>query len=336
MRQPKSYEGDSRTFGESIERLLARARGKSSLLLRGGAIAGALLLSAPALPGCDDGGSGDGTPAAGQDGSPYTAGKADWVEDEGQRNTDMVRFEGGYWHQFKDCSNRGGCQGVDVFVKVLVKPVESANLDTKRVGVLFQATNWQGNFDATASGQYYATREDGWEEWHVVIARRSYEPGYFAFTTWYQDGTGQTYYDDNNGEKHVAVYQGIYTVIRQDWEHTLLQVGDEGVQGTISAILADIDYDKDLRLVWTTDGWQTTHESLMGSENNANEWYWMEDLWTGQERWEIDVDIPGPVDTFEYAIVYKHGVVNNAKSYDFWDNNGGGNYHVARSVPPTE
>jgi hypothetical protein len=333
MKLPKSYEGESRTFGESIERLLARARGTSGLLLRGGALAGALLLSAPALPGCDGGGSGEGAPTTGDDGPNYTAGKADWVEDEGQRNTEMVRFEGGYWHQYKDCSNRGGCSGVDVFVKVLVKPVAEANLDAKRVGVLFQATSWQGTFEATATANYFGTREDGWEEWHAVVSRRGYEPGFFSFTTWYQDGKGHTYYDDNSGEKHVAVYQGIYTVIRQDWEHTLLQVGDEGVQGTISVILADIDYDKDLRLVWTTDGWASTNESRMGSVDRPNEWYWMEDLWSGQERWEIDVDLPGPVDAFEYAIVYRHGVVNDAKPYAFWDNNGGGNYRVTRPTP---
>lgn len=327
MKMPKELEQGTRTFGESIERLLFRVKGTSGALLRGGALAGALILSAPA---CDDGATSAACPDGTTDPSGYAAGKADWVGDQGQRNTDMVKYEGTYWHTYKECGNRGGCQGIDVFVKVLVKPQATANLDAKRVGVVFKATNYQGSFDATTTGTYFATRDDGWEEWHVLISRRSWEPGWFTFTAWYQDGSGATYYDDNAGERHVAAYQGIYTVLRQDWQHTGLTVGADGVKGTVSAVIADIDFDKDLRLVWTTDNWATVNESKIGGIDQPNAWYWVEDVWTGSERWEIDVDVPGPVDEFQYAIVYKHGVVNSARTYDFWDNNGGGNYVVKR------
>jgi hypothetical protein len=45
--------------------------------------------------------------------------------------------------------------------------------------------------------------------------------------------------------------------------------------------------------------------------------------------WKIPLNIAGTdVAAFEYAIVYKHGVVNGATTYEFWDNNGGGNYVV--------
>jgi hypothetical protein len=49
----------------------------------------------------------------------------------------------------------------------------------------------------------------------------------------------------------------------------------------------------------------------------------------GRERWEIDLDLPADGATrFEYAVVYRHGIVNGAKTYEWWDNNGGANYAV--------
>jgi len=38
------------------------------------------------------------------------------------------------------------------------------------------------------------------------------------------------------------------------------------------------------------------------------------------------LDLPGPADRFEYAVLYRHGVVTPARTYDFWDNNGGLNH----------
>ena len=67
----------------------------------------------------------------------------------------------------------------------------------------------------------------------------------------------------------------------------------------------------------------------------ANRWYWVEDFpWSaGRERWQIDVDLPGGAARFEYAVVYRHGVVNGARTYEFWDNNFGANYAVDAAPP---
>ncbi len=318
----------SKNFAEALERLLARH--KSHLIKQGALLAGATATAMTGVVGC----SADGTfNPEGEPGIeselPGAEGKNDWAQSEGQRNTDEVRFVGENWHRYYDCGGRGGCLSIDVFVKVLVQRHEGANLDRKRVGVVYKTME---GAERTETGTYFGDR-DGMEEWHIRIPRRSYDSGIIMINAWYQDGQGHTFFDDNDGELHALAYNGNYTVVQQIWNDTHITVGDDGVQGTITAVLADLDYDKDVRLVYTTDNWATTHEAKIGNGNN--EWHWVSDeIWLGHERWEINLDIPGSVDEFQYALVYKHGVVRTARNYDFWDNNGGHNYVVRRGSVP--
>ena len=69
----------------------------------------------------------------------------------------------------------------------------------------------------------------------------------------------------------------------------------------------------------------------MGAAGDKNKLYWVEDFGgqPGRERWQIDLDLPGATHAFEYAVRYRHGVVNNARIYEFWDNNSGSNYRVS-------
>ncbi len=85
----------------------------------------------------------------------------------------------------------------------------------------------------------------------------------------------------------------------------------------------------------TTDGWDTVIQLGMGQAGDVNRWYWAEDYpWSGRERWQLDLDLPQGGEAFEYAVVYRHGVVNGARTYEFWDNNFGANYVVPRVVVP--
>jgi hypothetical protein len=119
--------------------------------------------------------------------------------------------------------------------------------------------------------------------------------------------------------------------VRHDWSNPVsVVVDDSGVQGRITMILADLDYDKDVRLVYTTDNWETTNEMLIGTPGSTNAFYWVADMWNGYEQWAVDIDLPDVTDRFEYAVLYRHGVVNGADEYDFWDNNGGHNYVIDR------
>ena len=254
----------------------------------------------------------------------------DWAQYEGQRDTRMVSYTG-TWSSSCTYNTRFGCGSVLMNVHLRVQPVAHADLAWKRVGVVYRTPD--DLMDRTAIGSYAGTLANGDEEWRVSFL----VPGpdsVLVFDAWYQDGTGKTWIDDNQGEFHVISAGPAYQVVRVEPWLNNIRVGADGVTGRISVQLADLDFDKQLELVATTDGWQTTLRFGMGESGDTNKLYWAEDFpWApGRERWQIDLDLPGSADHFEYALVYRHGVVNGARTYEFWDNNGGGNYRVDAPV----
>lgn len=302
-------------FASAFERL--RARGAS---LGGAAIAGTVLLQLPAQLACVD--------------APElaTGEQHDWAQYEGQRNTSMVAYTGAWWSVCTQPNTRFGCGSYEVLVKLRVRPVVGASLDWKRVGVVYRTPD--DTTERTALGRYASTQGDGYEEWHVAMTVPSSQRT-VLFDAWYQDGAGHTYVDDNQGELHVVNDGPAYNVVRvEPWLNTVT-VDPTGVRGQISIQVADLDYDKQVALIATKDGWHTVTELGMGAAGQANRWYWVEDFpWSaGRERWQIDVDLPGGAARFEYAVVYRHGVVNGARTYEFWDNNFGANYAVDAAPP---
>lgn len=254
----------------------------------------------------------------------------DWAQYEGKRDTRMVQYTGvSSWScQY---NTRFGCGSLLMNVVVRVRPVEHADLSWKRVGIVYRTL--EDLTERTAIGSYERTLDNGDEQWRVAFTAPGSDP-VVVFDTWYQDGAGHTWIDDNEGELHVVNAGASYQIVRvEPWLNTVA-IGENGVTGRISVQLADLDYDKQLEVVATKDGWQTTLHLGMGAPGDANKLYWVEDFPypPGRERWQIDVDLPGPADHFEYAVVYRHGVVNGARTYEFWDNNGGGNYHVDAPV----
>lgn len=314
----------------ALEKALLRIKQGGLKLAQGAAMASAVgFVSGPILMGCEGAADPGVDNAAGPELPGGEAGKADWAQYEGERNAQMVSYMGGSWHQLYDCNNRGGCMGVDVFIKVRVQPVQGASLEKKRVGVVYR--NVSEGYDKTALGSYHSTLADGSEEWHVKVTERAWSLGAMTFNAWYQDGAGRTFYDDNEGEFHAIAPRGAYQVVNHDWWGTDLKVSDEGVKGSLSITVADLDYDKQMAIIFTTDDWETVEEMGMGAAGDDNALYWVEDSWAGHERWQVEVNLARQgVETFQYAIVYKHGVKGKATRYDFWDNNGGNNYTVRR------
>lgn len=254
----------------------------------------------------------------------------DWAQYEGQRDTRMVKFTG-QWSSSCTYNTRFGCGSVLLEALVRVQPVEHADLAWKRVGVVYRTLN--DPTERTAIGSYGRTLDNGDEEWRVSFLASSSEP-VVVFDAWYQDGNGKTWIDDNQGELHVINAGPAYQVVRvEPWLNTVA-VDGSGVRGRISVQLADLDYDKQLELVATKDNWQTTLRFGIGAAADKNKLYWVEDFpyAPGRERWQIDVELTGGTDHFEYALVYRHGVVNGARTYEFWDNNGGGNYRVEAAI----
>lgn len=324
MREPRS-SGSSvpASKNEDLEavfyRALRRVCDNATAVLKGPALAGAMALSGPSLLGCTM----DAPFPAVSQGEDYA-----WMHEEGQRNTEMVSYLGGFWSECRNQNPRFGCSTYDIFVKLRVRPVSGADLYWKRVGIEYR--NPSSGAEKTAIGYYFATYENGDEEWHVPVNVPSWED-LFTFSAWYQDGAMGTYYDDNNGEYHVVDNDDVNQVIRTEPWYDTVEVGDTGVRGIISAQLADLDFDKQVVLVATVDGWANVLELGMGAPGDKNRFYWVEDVLGGRERWAIELDIPGDFQELEYAILYRHGVVNGATSYDFWANNNGHNYKVQRT-----
>ncbi len=330
----QAHHGPSTSTAQALQRI---RRAKLKRLLNGGVATSAVAtLAVQGLGACavDDEGATtlDQTEVAPNVPAPGD-GKADWAQYEGERNTDMVVYRGEYWTEQSDCNTRAGCMSLDLILKVFVKPVPAANLDAKRVGVVFRLPSWEPGRTATAMGSYYSSY-DGMEEWHVRIRMRQWDGTIIpVFNAWYQDGLGHTYYDDNMGEFHAADGWG-QAIHQLWWNGTDVQVNDSGVSGQIVVRVADLDWDKELDLVWTTNDWQDVHISGLGSPSDKNAWFWVEDSYYGRDVFRMNLNIPGSYEEFEYAIVYRHGVTNNAIPYEFWDNAGGYNYTVTRGGPP--
>lgn len=292
---------------------LSRLRAGRTL---GGALTSTVLLTLPTMTACLDQGPQLSSVESGE-----------WAQYEGTRDTRMVRYTGQYSTDCAAPNTRFGCGATAIHVKLRVQPVENADLAWKRVGIVYHLVG--DSTDYTAVGSYVASLGDGSEEWLVTAVVPQWQT-VMMFDAWYQDGRGHTYIDDNEGELHIANGGPAYQIVRvEPWMNTVT-VGESGVSGRVSVQLADLDYDKDLELVATRDGWQTVLHFGLGAAGDKNVLYWAEDLGTARERWQIDLDLPGATDHFEYAVRYRHGVVNNATSYDFWDNNFEHNYAVDR------
>lgn len=310
---------------------------------KGGALGALVIGAAPSVAACVDG---DLPPeTADEHGtSQLGTGEKDWAQLQGQRNADMIRPQGSSWHEFVNCGSRGGCMGVDVWVKLLVSPQQGADLNQKRVGVEYRTGDSSGQSIARYFTTYTEGADAGMEEWHAKVYLRTWELPVFTYNAWYQDGRGNTYYDDNDGELHAASYRGDQAVIQpynHPWDggdNPALRVDETGVHGKLSIAVADLDFDKQIEMVYAVDGeWQEpalTFGMAGGDASQKNKWHWVADLWTGYERWEIDIDLPGDYDTFEYAILYKHGVKGHARAYDYWMNGGGRNFIVHRALDP--
>ncbi len=304
-------------FDTALSRLRRRAAAT------GGAFAGAAALvgvaQLPLLAGCAS------EPQAGE------AQEESWSQDQGQRNTQMVSYQNAYWTECRQPNTRFGCGSYEIFLKVRVRPVHGVDLQWKKVGATYRVPF--DLHDRTAVGSYHATLPGGDEEWHVPLSVSSSQST-VLFDLWYQDGAYHTWVDDNQGEFHVVNTGAASNVLRAEPWLSTVAVTPSGVKGKLSVQIADLDYDKQLVLVGTTDGWRTRIDLGMGNRGDKNRLSWVEDLpWSGFERWDIELDLPGDFQRFEYAIGYHHGVVNGATRYSFWDNNWGQNYIVDRPAP---
>ena len=253
--------------------------------------------------------------------------RLNWAQQQGERNEEMVEFRGD--PQFDREERPGGRGHAFVIVtrlKVAVRPVPGAHLDAKRVGVTYQPVGLQGE-PFTVEGQFAGLIDDGYEEWHISLGSQNDRGGEYPvlFTAWYLDGLGNLYFDDNHGELHALKehYSDRTAVSRlaPQWSHNshatpsnytiMAEVFSEegwgGPQGRFEAMVADLSFDKQVFLTWSTNDWHTLHETRM---------HCFEQLSSSRQRWGIDLELPS-TDRIDYKMTYRHGLVDDARRYAF-------------------
>jgi hypothetical protein len=258
--------------------------------------------------------------------------RLDWAQSQGQRNTSMVNYYRENWVMVSGSAGRGDNPNLlrlTVFLKVKVRPVPQADLNSKRVGVVYRMPYVPA--DITALGYYFTTLADGYEEWHVPVHLTTSTPGPLAFTAWYQDGHGNTFFDDFSGELHPALGVDDSRFVDQVAATTTIALDSTGVHGQITVRLADLSFVKDVAMVATTDNWATVLTFGSDQSGATNRWHWIRDLDADYETWGIDVQIPGNVQRFQYAIAYRHGIQVTNRPYEIWASRRGANYVVDRT-----
>lgn len=254
----------------------------------------------------------------------------DWVRAQGKRDSEVVRYMHHCWTVVARHDARMAPETAHVFLRIGVRPPPGADLDRRRVGVVYKLLSKPER--VTELGNYSGVRADGTEEWQVRVSLPAAEPGVFTFLAWYQDGRGTPLYDDNEGQLHVAPWKPGFEIIRMDPRETSIVVDDLGVRGKVSIAIADLEYHKDIRMVCSMDGWKT-HLELGNEGAECNGWRWVRDLWGGFQQWRIELDQPGACEEFEYAMVYRHAAVDAATIYEFWADNGQENFRVRKGQP---
>jgi hypothetical protein len=253
----------------------------------------------------------------------------DELRDKGRRAPDIVHYLQSFWIDSRSRKAPGAMHEVDVFLRVGVRRPQGVDAEGRRAGVVYKLL---GSADRHVQEGVFARKlESGEEEWQVRLCLHETSPGVVPFFVWYDDGRGQVYYDDNARQLHVVVWKEGFEVVRHEFESTTLEVTDAGVRGTLSVLLADLEYDKEVGLVWTTDGWKT-HQEFGTGEAPIHAWHWVRDAFEGFQQWQIALDLPGSFEAFEYAIVYRHGAVEGATRFEFWADNGHRNFVVRRNA----
>jgi hypothetical protein len=247
------------------------------------------------------------------------------LRSRGTRAPEVVRWEGGLWTDERDTDGRGAPRDIDVFLRIAVSRAAGVDGEVRKAGVIYKLPGSPEEHEQ--EGNFASRIDEGAEEWHVRICLHARSPGVIGLLVWYDDGRGRVFFDDNAGEMHVAAWKQGFEVIRH--EPSSVRIDDDGIQGTLCATLLDLEYHKDVALVFTTDGWKTQHE-LGTSPEPRNQWHWVRDGFEGMQEWEIRLEIAGQIDALEYAIVYRHGAAPGAKTTEFWADNGKRNFVIRR------
>ncbi|RFA26601.1 hypothetical protein CAI21_16705 [Alkalilimnicola ehrlichii] len=219
-------------------------------------------------------------------------------------------------------SSKYGMSAQNAVFDVLVKDLASDKTVTIVIGT--EDDNWL-ELPAT----YKHSTEDGREFWRARYSGDSWwGQGPISDLTWAvkYEVDGQVYWDNNNGQNYfIAANSGsqLFGVNLANATHTAQVNLSQGQNLHGRVTLNNLGPDKQVQVVYSTDGWATTQTA---DARFGGPWFWFSSYSSasnpnpyGFEEWVYELKLDGAT-TVEYAISY---TVNDQT---YWDNNFGRNY----------
>jgi hypothetical protein len=178
-------------------------------------------------------------------------------------------------------------------------------------------SGWQ-----SIQAQYVRSVAGNHEVWEAYT-----NSGFDRFAVSYQ-ANGQTHWDNNAGLDYTIASDGI--TLYNDVQ--ILQWGSPALYGStpylwVAVNLQNLGFEKQVDVVYTTDGWHTVKTSPLAY--NASQYYGYGSAPSpnaaGVEYWTGAIAVDASAPRVEYAIAYE------AADETHWDNNFGSNYVVQRT-----
>lgn len=141
-----------------------------------------------------------------------------------------------------------------------------------------------------------------------------------------QDGIDR----DNNSGNNFFLKQDAGTMLSANLNVIVgdanLYAFNDGVEFTGVINVKNLAYGKRVKVVYSTDNWQTVKEIDARFEKNYSYGYTnvVSPNENGIENWTFRVSIPERINSVEFAVVYQ------VEGAEFWDNNFGQNYRVTK------
>ncbi len=211
------------------------------------------------------------------------------------------------------------------------------------------------NLDYNKSVSVFHEKVDGsWEEIPLsfeanIDDQNEIWTGEYRYTAYTQDKVyddefaikyevnGTTYWDNNDGNNYSIQEREIGGLFAQpdlnisvdaDFAGLYPVFGSEGLRFSVIADVRNLDPNKQVEVVYTTDGWQTKQYLQL---SYTPRWYsgynyvLVSPNQFGIERWTGAATVDSAVGEIEYAVVYR------VNGQEYWDNNYGRNYIVNSS-----
>lgn len=180
--------------------------------------------------------------------------------------------------------------------------------------------------------------ENGEELWTGQYRYTAYAPGKVydnEFVVKYEVD-GVTYWDNNGGDNYVIEEKEIGSLFADpglnvsiDTDYVNLYYFSFNDSNSLNFVvdIKNIAPEKNVEVIFTTDGWQTKeYLSLDFTKywNTSYEYTTVSPNPFGVERWTGSINIDPSITSVEYTVVYK------VNGQEYWDNNFGNNYVVTR------